>query len=53
MQNNCIPPTKNMMHVLDGQPATGSPYKRVRIIMNNTKINDIKQNNKPITEAIA
>ena len=51
-ENNCIPLTKNITHIIDGHPEVGSPYASVLIMINNININATKQNNNPITEDI-
>ena len=44
IQNNCTPLTKTIIHASDGQPAVGSPYTNVFIIINTIAKNAITQN---------
>lgn len=53
MHSNCRPPSKQIMHTSDGQPATGSPKTKVLKITKPIRINAIKQKATPIIEESA
>ena len=53
VQNNCIPPTKNRIHAILGQPPTGSPHTNVFTIMKMINMKAIKQKITPTKAANA
>ena len=47
MQKSCMPPSMRIMHIIDGQPATGSPYRIVLKTIYTVATRAIKQNINP------